>query len=550
MTPSESSKPLLDQQVLNYLSTMESATQRIDYSKLKTDQLLLIEALNDWSGRVLGEGGEIQLTHGCDDPCCASAHEVERICQMLHGNPIVLYPISGFSLSAKQYLKFDYSRSAFRLLPHNDGSQASGISIAEGRGVRDAHGAMQLWVLSAVEDCLAYMEVQLEQHGLLLEDEERRAVRSIMTSAIQKFFSPGHIYNAAWRTVKDAASHSTLHYSSSAKAAKRVPKRLDEILAQASKAIASFPHYERIARVPMGAVLTLFQDRFGISHRTSGAEVERHLLIDEPDRQLGLPDDVTPPNSLVCGTFHFVDTFTPLDRLVVTHFNALSLSSWEPEWDRDNGQFGRIGFTLGGLYDFDGSAFVEALLPMLGIDFPVAADIARHAEAAIADKANGQDDVDISGRSHALKEALIRADLSVEVISRIEGVYQFPVEPPEVLQLVRSLPLSAGLLAIRSDHAFIYGDYTEKSSTLAVCGFQISIPEAIICPDGDDRKLVAAVAENDEETYAELLGTGFSRLVYCGDPKERAQVLRAVAGKLSDAADRLLALTSPSEGAK
>lgn len=540
MTAINPREALLGQKVERYLSGMEDPTARVDYSRMRTDRLLVIEALNDWCGRILGEGGEIQLTSNCDDPCCATPEEAERIIRLVHHDTLILYPVSAFNLVEHgSALGFSPTRSKFRMRPHIDGSCASGIGIAEASGIRDIDAAMRLWVMSVVEDCVAYMACLMGRHGLLLEDEELRAVRSILTSAIQDRFSLGQIYNAVWRTVKDAAANSTLQYSSSAKAAKAIPKKLDKIVTQAGASLAAFPHYERIAAVPMGALLTLFLNRFRIGHRTTRSEACDLLLDHVPDYPLERDALPEASQSAVAGVFHFLDVFTPLDRLVVAHCNPVSLGSHEPEWEGERSNVGTIRFVLSGLYDFDGSSFVRDLLPLLGADLPSEEEIARHAaDAAIA--AEEPDYVDPTGWTQALEDVLGRTELPEILRHAIAGVARFPVEPSEVLRLVQQLPLPSGLVAIRVDHAYIDGGYVDQSSTLSVLDFQISIPESTFSPDGNDKVIVSAVIGKDEAGYADLLGTAMARLVCCNEPSRRAQVLRAISRKLNDAADRLL----------
>lgn len=538
MTVPEPKDALLHRRVAEYLAEMEAPAKRVDYTRVSTDRLLLIEALHDWSGRLFGEGGEIYLTHGCDDPCCATAEERTQITRLLHANDgVIIYPISAFSLSDKHELKFNQAQSAFRMLAHSDGSCASAVGIAEASRVKDIQAAARLWTMSAVEDCMAYLAYQLERHGLCLESPEERAARGILTSALQGRFAAGQVYNAIWRTAKDAAAYSTRQYASRAKAAEYVPRRLDQVLAKAAAALASFPHYGRVTPVPMGAVLTLFQQRFGIGHETSGHQVMDILTADAPDFE---PDDQSDSSrSAVVGTFHFLDTFSPLDQLVVAHFKATWLSSPTPQWEEASGGYGHIGFTLAGLYDFDGQAFVQDLLPLLEVDSPSAADLLRHAEQALIDKDAGEEYVDTSGRTQALDEALEKAGYSVGLRSGIANLARFPVEPSEVLQRVRQLPLPSGLVAIRSDHAYIYGDCVEQSSCLRVDDLQISIPESVFHPEGNDRSIVTAVARQDEDGMTDLLGTGVTRLIYCDDAAKRAQVFRALSRKLAEAADRL-----------
>jgi len=243
---------ILDQKSHGYIASMERDDQNTDYSRLETDRLLILEAINDWSGRRLVEGDEVTVTYSGDDPCCATMFEASELLLRLHKSPVILYPVSGFSLSDTDDLRFTRLMASFRMAPHINNSRADAIGITEASHIQDLESAMQLWVFCASEDCMAFLFHHMENHGLVLEEEECVAARRILASALQNRFSIGQVWNAIWRSVKDAAALSTRQYYNLPKAARTLPKKIDKILSVAIHD-ADFEAYARPTALPMGA---------------------------------------------------------------------------------------------------------------------------------------------------------------------------------------------------------------------------------------------------------------------------------------------------------
>ena len=220
----------------------------VRYSRVSTDKLLILEALNDWCGRSLAEGGEIKLNFGGNDPACASGHELNELVERMHSSPVVLYPVSGFTLGDADQLRFGYADAKYRMMPESNGSRMDAIMIAEASHIRDVDAAMSLWVMCATEDCIAYLSCQMEEHNLYFEeDDELAAIRQIIASALLKNFSPGQAWNAIWRSVRGAAALSARAYYNVPKASKTIPKKIDKVLTQHIGTRIEFSAYERLA---------------------------------------------------------------------------------------------------------------------------------------------------------------------------------------------------------------------------------------------------------------------------------------------------------------
>jgi hypothetical protein len=536
MTLSQKRQALLKKKGDEYIATMEAPGRGINYNRIETDRLLILEAINDWSGRVLVEGGDIKLTYGCDDPSCASEYELNELARRMHSSPTVLYPVSGFSLSDEEYLRFGYRVSSYRMMSHTSESRSDAIRIVEAQRIRDVEAAIQLWAFCATEDCMVYLYHYMDSHGLFLEEGERSAVRRIITSSLQEHFSIGQIWNAMWRSVKDAAALSTRQYYNNAKAAKTIPKKIDKVLMSAASD-PNFEAYERPAATPLGAVLTLFYYRFGINDATTGAQVRAKLTADAALATPEEPDDeeFDEGRGLVRGTMFFLHQFTEFDRLVLSCFNGLRIERQEPEWDEKH-VIGRLDYSLDNVYAFNGQIFADKLFALMRVAPPSSEDIARHAAAAKEQNARIGGFADESGWSWALSEALEKGGMSSEDAGRVGLVIRYPATPDEVARIVRYIPVLAGLSAIRVDFAHVYSDFIEKSDRLCVGDFTFAIPEEHLEPDGCDRDIVIDVAARNFNHLAVLITTSILRSISCENDEQKAQLLTLVAKNLLEQA--------------
>lgn len=538
MALSKERQALLKQKGDTYIATMEASGSGVNYKRISTDRLLIVEALNDWSGRLLAEGGDIQLTHGCDDPTCATRFELSELMTRMHAAPVILYPVSSFGLSDQDELRFGFEASSFRMLPHAGGSRSDAISIAESSHIRDVDAAMKLWALCATEDCLSYLGYQMDEHGLAFGDEEGlAAARQIITSALLTNFSAGQVWNAIWRSVKDAAALSTRQYYNITKASQTIPKKIDKVLTQNASTRGGFPSYDRMAAFPMGAVLSLLLSRFGIEDDSPGPEVRAIFAADAALAQPLPPDDVEADESrsLVRGTMFFIKDMTLLDRMVLSCFRNLKTDTPEPEWD-ENHVVGKLDFSLGDLYSFDGPAFLRLFLAASGVPEPTPQDLARHAAVAkeLKDKTEW---VDLSGQSGAVTEALLKAGINPLRAGMVSYVVRRAASPDDVMGMVWGLPGESGLRAIRADSVDLYPDFFERSEGLYTGGFTFNFPEERLAPDGCDTDLVLAIAGENIDRLADLVTTSVLRSVNCVSNEMREHLLHRVG-------ERLIALTN------
>ena len=538
MPTSKERNALLKAEADKYITSMEGRDAGINYTHVATDRLLILEALNDWSGRLLAEGGDIRLTYACDDPACATQYEQFELITRIHASPAMLYPVSGFSLSDKDSLRFSMESSTFRMTPHAGGSRSDAIGIAESTHIQDVDAAMNLWALCATEDCLAYLNYQMREHGLYFDDEELSATRQIITSALLTTFSVGQVWNAIWRSVRDAAALSARPYYNVAKAAKTIPKKIDKVLTQHAGDRGGFADYDRLASLPMGAVLTLLLNRFGIEDDSRGPEDRAKFTDDAALAPKRPTPDVEPDEgrAIVRGTLFFLGDINSQDRMLLSCFDNLQTDTQEPEWDESH-TIGRLVFTLSDLYAFDGHAFLRKYLAAHGVPEPTPDDISRHAAAAVARKAIGSEREDVSGHRGAMEEALIKTGINPDAVPHIYSLLRYPLAPEDVLRMLDCLPDEWGLAAVRSDFAHVYSDCFEGSNGFYTSGFSLLFPEERLEPAGCDTDLLMALAKGDFDKLAELVASTILLSVDIANGDLKRQVLQRVSQRLLAHAD-------------
>jgi hypothetical protein len=528
---------LLKRKADGYVQGIESNNQLVNFDRLPADQLLVLEAFNDWSAGALGEDMDVRFTFSGADPTCATEEELKDLLGRLHGNQALLYPVTGFLLSEdEQSLRYRPMDATYRLRPHLDGSRASAVRVAESKHISDVDVAHQLWVTCATEDCFAYLTEQMSTYSLWLEEEEVASTKRLVASYVQNSFSPAQIWNAMWRSVQRAAALSKREYFNSVKAAKTIPKHIDKVLHGALED-PSFQAYDRMLSTPVGAVLMLFRQRFGVGDATPGWKVREVLAVDaalappnEGTDSNGSGDNDakanTPDKVLARGTFFFLEEFTKLDRLALTCFGEVQLESEMPNWD-EAGHIGSIDFTLPDLYSFRGGPFFNGLLEMLSATAPTEEEVSRHA-AELPD--------DRWARTSAYAALAVERLLATGVYERaaraIGLAVQYPVEPEDVVVMLRGIPLPSGLIAVRLDYTSLSDSYSIKKDNIAVGGYSFTVPEDWLEPEGSDQEIIRTVVAGDTDALAEILAAAIQRGFRSSDVAEHSELLERIGIKL------------------
>lgn len=536
------SQVLLKKLSQEYVDRQEQG-RTLDYSRLSADRLLILEAINDWSGQALAQGGEFKFTYGGDDPCCESTSERAYLIKTLYDQPHVAYPVSGFSLGDDDGLRFSHEQSSFRVLPHTTGSFSHAIGIAESQRISDVQEAMQLWVTCATESCLEYLRDQLAQLSLFMQEDEEAAADSITRSALRSHFSIGQVRNAMWRVAREVATLSKRQFWNNEKAALQVPKKLDKVLTDAVSKVAAWEAYNRPEYQPLGAVLSLFLKRFDVSDRTPGPQVLAVLQQDadhfdgddhEPER------DPSNSTTLVFGSFYFHEEFTPLDQLLMSCFKGTQFESDEPVWSERYPSIGVIEFSMSSLYGFDGHSFGRRVLPMLGVSAPTEQDFARH--AAMIGKGDDHPFNLKNSVNMAWREAIAKLDLFQDDAEALSDLICYASEPNNLL-LLNGAAGRSGLVGARVDHAFLDIGYAYTTSQLSLLGLRVSLTEDLLGPTRNDLDLVAAYCSKNEPDVVSTIANGISRAVQSFDQEMHKRLLRTIGEKLIEASEGPLGIS-------
>lgn len=517
---------ILNQKKDDYIASFESSGRWLNYDEVSTDKLLILEAINDWSGRSLTESGGVKPTCGGDDPCCATFSELEEFIKRIIHDTCILYPISNFALNDSEELNFKSFQASYRVTPHLSGSRSDAISIAEVKRIQDVESAFQLWAFCATEDAMAYLEFQMSIHRLDFEGDESTVVRRIITSNLQERFSIGLIRNAIWRTVKAAASLSTREYYNNSKAAKTIPNKLDKLLRE----IALNPTvtaYDRIEQVPLGAVLTLLLTRFEIDDMMTGNQV-RSIFENEKALTPTAPNikgasDIDAENIEIHGSFYYLNVFTEFDRALLPLFNGLKFDSAEPVWDEDH-VFGRLSFTGSYYYCFDGSAFSKMLYDILKISDP-ADEYAKNADSK--DSFNDFQ-VYLKSRRAIIEQTLVKVGIPNSHAHDIYYVMSYPASLCDVVKVIPYIPVESGLSSVRLNSNV----NQESSSELRLHGITLSIQEGMLKSFGCDEDLVLSVALNKFDHLSDILSTAIVNLISCDKQEFKEDLLTRISQKL------------------
>jgi hypothetical protein len=472
----------------------------IDYDDQPTDRLLAIQAVNNWSGKALAEGADLKIIVGGDNPCCSTYEDLNHLMSLLHARPSILFPTSGFNLPedpASEGLMFGFSNSAFRLRPHINGSRSQAIGIAEARPLEDAEEAFNLWLASATESCMGYLENRMASYDLGLEKAQEGEIREIVRAALRQEFSQAQVWNVIWRSVQNAAALTSRPYYNREKAAKTILNKIKKLLEQAHKGDLELAQYDRPGYLPKSAVLALFEERFGVDDEMHGRDVLATLdaeVAEQPDDEPDFPD------MEAHGVFYFQGPLTAMDQLILKHFENTSIDEL-PEIEDFPGLV-RYAFQMRSLYSFLSLDFVNDALPLIEQD----ENLEEHIKKIIAKGLPmwGQD-------SH--RDAFDVFDL---------------------FMFLRT-DMKISLAGCRTT----WSGQQLNGSRLDFIGGQLSVYEHKLGMGHSDAELVVAAAAGELDTVYDLIGTGVSNCVYSHNKLEHAELLRRTAERLIDEATEL-----------
>lgn len=533
---------LLKEKAEKYITKMEDAESSINFDRIPSDNLIIVEAFNEWSAGALGEGGSVHFTHSGDDPTCATGYELNELLTRTHVMTTLLYPVSGFVLSDEgERLCLRILEASYQLLPHSDGSRTSAVNVARAKHISGVDACHQLWLLCATEDCIAYLWYQMDLHRLQLTTEDLATTRRIISGFLQDKLSPGQVWNAIWRTVKHAAAMSTRQYYNSTKAAALVPKHLDKILTQAL-GDTSFEAYDRILATPVGAVLMRFRQKFGVDDTTPGSQVREALAADAllappqgKDADQTDEEEVTASGSATQGTLYFSRAGTDLDKMALTFFEGVEMETVTPVWLPAKAM-GRIDFTAMDTYCFNGPAFFQAVIELLNIELPAYDEAAEHALPTSKDRLEH----DLAYR-RLVAEVLIGRGFTPLSAKEMSRAMRYWIEPKDLVTMLQGFPLSSGLSGVRFTHTSIDGSYGMRDDVLAAGILTFEFNEEYFMPQGDDLDVVASMQARDMDAVADIVTNAVARCIQCKDNLSRALFLEGVGQKLLEMAQGLKA---------
>lgn len=534
---------LLKEKVNDFISRMQAEKSRINFDRVPSDRLLIIEALNEWSAGALSEGRDVPInTHG-DDPACATAREWDELVARIFNEQRLLYPVTAFVLTEDtERITLYHHRASYRLQAHIDGSRMSAVNIAREKHITDVDACHQLWLMCATEDCMAYLQVQMDLYSLDLTEEDGDTTRRIVGGFLQDQMSPGQVWNAMWRTVRNAAAMSKRQYYNGAKAAALIPKYLDKELIQAMGA-STFAPFNRIVTTPVGAVLTLFRKKFGIDDTTPGRQVRAALAVDArlalPSEDVQEEQDEPIERSLVQGAFYFNGSCEGFDAVVMSCFQNIRMGTTEIDWSSSGG-LGRWDFTANESYTFNADAFIKEVRAVLAFDPPEFDAVAYAALPSFNEKWAFEKQY-----REEVAQMLVREGVSTIAAERLSYGFRTPLIPDDVLTILKGLPVPTGLVAVRLQRTTMYGESSDYQDSIVVDDFSFGFAQALFEPTGHDADMVNSMLNSDMDNVARMLANVMDNSICSVKSLAKADLLEKVAQHLSYEANRLRDLNAP-----
>ena len=130
------------------------------------------------------------------------------------------------------------------------------------------------------------------------------------------------------------------------------------------------------------------------------------------------------------------------------------------------------------------------------------------------------------------KEILLTAGVSEHAAGLISLATHFPIEPEEVVAMVRGIPFPSGLIAMRFDYTSLGDSYAIKMDNIAVGGYTFAVPERWLEPVGSDQEIVRTVAKGDMDALAGMLTAAIQKSIRSADTFAQSELLERIGGKL------------------
>ncbi|MDK9702524.1 MAG: hypothetical protein OEL20_05245 [Sulfuritalea sp.] len=529
---------LLEERIRAYLNEIESPDRTLDYAALPCDVLLVVQAINDWSNGALAEGADLRLSYACADPCGATEEDVLQLVERSRTDRAVLSPVSAFNLNDKDELCYSKLQSAYRLTPHRGGSRRDAVMIAEAQPVDDADLAMKLWLDASVEDCMAYLEHQMQTHELALEPPERETTRNILRNALMNI-SVAQAWSTIWRAVQNAAALSTRQYYNRAKAARTIPKKIDAFITASLTSKQPLQAYDRIADNPMGAVQTLMNTRFGITERTTGAQARQIFMEQAAAAPRRRQEEDEGEDDWI--ELHRVELYlrsgelSELDRFVLNSQVDVRLLAG-PELDESTGLY-VAALAMSSWYGFDPLPFLAEIAVYFGAS-AVTPEIIRKAQEQA--KAEGIKGHIYHGHLRAVSAAVAASRLPDSVRREAEAMLDAPApDLADACRLLKAAQPESNVVGLC--WRGIEGTKDEWTSDgIIACGTFSTRYAALgdrYLPPARPIDLVAAAATGKTDALGAALAASIVNVTAC-PPEEAEPLLRALIKHLTALAEQ------------
>jgi len=105
----------------------------------------------------------------------------------------------------------------------------------------------------------------------------------------------------------------------------------------------------------------------------------------------------------------------------------------------------------------------------------------------------------------------------------------YPIEPEELVAMLRGIPIPSGLVAMRVKYAGISKGYSEHKDVIAAGDFTFHFEQSALETESDDRAIAASVATGDADRLAKLLASSVARAIRSNSEEDQTALLQRVA---------------------